>query len=76
MDKRPYRIAELAYRPWDEYPWLVIRTGGIIDQGGMRPGTEEVGFKTIEEAVIYIKSNTERDLFVIDDLIKNKESWK
>jgi hypothetical protein len=77
LDKRPFRIAELAYRPWDEFPWYVVRTGAVINQGGLGFGTEGMGFMTLEDAVNYMKTATERDLPVIDDMIKEREgSWK
>lgn len=70
--EKPFRIAELAYRPWDEFPWYVVRSGGIAEQGGLRFGTEGIGFRSIDDAVGYIKSATERDLSVIESLIEEK----
>jgi hypothetical protein len=76
-NRRPFRIAELAYRPWDEFPWYVVRTGSVIEQGGLRFGVEGIGFKTIEDAVYYMRTATERDLSVIDQIIEEREDrWK
>lgn len=77
VKRKPFRIAELAYRPWDEFPWYVVRTGGVAEQGGLRFGVEGIGFITIEDAVNYIRAATERDLSVIDYMIeKREEKWK
>ncbi|CAB5221198.1 hypothetical protein UFOVP244_104 [uncultured Caudovirales phage] len=70
--EKPFRVAELAYRPWDEFPWYVVRSGAVSEQGGLRFGTEGVGFISIDDAVGYIKAATERDLSVIEDLIEKK----
>ena len=57
--RRPFRIAELAYRPWDEFPWYVVRTGSVVEQGGLRFGVEGIGFITMEDAINYMKNATE-----------------
>lgn len=77
MSDRPYRVAELAYRPWDkDYPWYVVRVGAVIDQGGgFRFGTEGLGFKSLENAITYIESATMRDLEAIEDTIKAASKW-
>jgi len=74
--QRPYRVAEICYRPWDEFPWYVVRTGSVIEQGGLRFGVEGIGFLTLEDACNYVKSATERDLSIIEDRIKEKNKWK
>ena len=76
MDKKPYRIAELAYRPWNEHPWYVVRTGAVVNQGGLSFGTEGVGFADLEGAIEYMKRCTERDLKEIEDAIKEDSKWK
>lgn len=75
MSDKPYRVAELAYRPWDEYPWYVVRTGAVADQGGYRFGTEGIGFKTIDDALMYVKSSTIRDLEAIVETFQKQNFW-
>ncbi len=76
MSNKPYRVAELAYRPWDkEFPWYVIRVGAVIDQGGFRFGTEGLGFTSIANALSYIESATTRDLEAIEDTIQAASKW-
>lgn len=77
MNKKPYRIAELAYRPWDEHPWYVVRIGAVVNQGGLGFGTEGVGFADLEGAIEYIRIFTKRDLQEIEDAIReDDERWK
>ena len=77
MDKKPYRVAELAYRPWHEHPWYVVRTGAVVNQGGLSFGTEGVGFADLESAIEYMKRCTERDLKEIEDAIRSDdERWR
>lgn len=75
-DKRPFRIAELAYQPWNVHPWLVVRTGSVADQGGFRFGTEAIAFANLDDATRFIEQATRRDLPVIDDLVKDKGKWE
>lgn len=76
MSHKPYRVAELAYQPWDkDYPWYVVRVGAVADQGGFRFGTEGLGFKSLENAVTYIESATIRDLEAIEDSFKSTRLW-
>jgi hypothetical protein len=75
-NQRPFRIAEICYRPWDEFPWYVVRTGGIAEQGGLRFGVEGIGFITLEDACNYVTAATKRDLPVIEDIINEKNKWK
>lgn len=75
-DRRPFRIAELAYQPWSVHPWLVVRTGSVADQGGLRFGTEAIAFATLDEAALFIEQATQRDLPVIDSVVKEKDKWR
>lgn len=76
MDKKPYRVAELAYRPWHDHPWYVVRTGAVVNQGGLGFGTEGVAFAELNDAIEYIRVFTKRDLQEIEDAIKEDSKWK
>jgi len=71
-DKKPFRIATLAYNPGEEYPWTLIRLGQTVEQGGFSFGTSRADFVTLEDALEYLKESVDRDIKEIEEFIDTR----
>lgn len=74
-EPRLYQIAEICYNPeWPKTPWYITRTGTVAGQGGITLGTETFSFETIQAACSFLSTVIHKDMDVIKDAIKDKES--
>lgn len=74
-EPKPYQIAEICYNPtWPDTPWYVLRSGTVVEQGGLALGTETSHFKTVQEACSYLSLAIAKDLKTIKEVIKEKEA--
>lgn len=71
-DAKPYRVAEIAYDPVQPFPWYVIRTGTVAQQGGFAFGTESAWFETVEGACTYLSEMLAKDAEDLAKRIKEK----
>ena len=71
---KSYRLVEVNYQPWDDYPWYVVRTGSVPDRSGFHLGREGTSFKTLDAATSFINNFVKRDLEFIQAKIDEKES--
>lgn len=71
---RSYRLVEVNYQPWDDYPWYVVRTGSVPDRSGFHLGREGTSFKTLDAATNFINDFVKRDLEFIQAAIDQKKS--
>jgi hypothetical protein len=68
-----FLVAQICYNADDkEFPWYIIRTGTIAEQGGYSIGRSNTSFQTIEAACNYLSDFIKSDKTVIKELVDKK----